>query len=82
MIDRDGILITGHAYEATCIACARPKECLYVESKDGTFNGPICIADLKKFVRLRHANHARSDRGTPLFDGKGIPANDREDVRS
>jgi hypothetical protein len=64
----DGLLIIGHADEATCIACTRPKECLLIESSDGTFDGAICYADLKKFVRLRLANRPRPDRGTPLFD--------------
>jgi hypothetical protein len=77
----DGLLITGHAYDATCIACARSKECFYVESPDGMFNGPICVQDLKKFVRLRHANRPQPDRGTPLFDGNG-PTNDREVARA
>jgi hypothetical protein len=76
--ERDGLLITGHADQATCIACARPKECLLIESSDGTFDGAICYADLKKFVRLRLANRSRPDRGTPLFDR----GNDREVTRT
>jgi hypothetical protein len=82
MPDREGLVITGHAYEATCIACSKPKECLLIESSDGTFDGAICYGDLKKFVRLRLANRPHTDRSTPLFDGNGTPTTDLKASRS
>lgn len=78
MPDQEGLLITGHTHEATCIACTKTRECLLIESSDGTFDGAICYADLKKFVRLRLANRPHPDRGTPLFDGNGSAMSERE----
>jgi hypothetical protein len=75
----DGLSIIGHSPQATCIACSRPKECFLVRSTDGTFDGPICFADLKRFAKVRLAHRSRPDRGTPLFDGDGV---DRESVRA
>jgi hypothetical protein len=76
----DGLTITGVA-EATCRACQRPKECYYVESTDGSFNGPICWGDFRKLVRLRLSNRPHPDRSTPLFDGNGSTS-EREVARA
>ena len=69
MRERDGLMITGHDGEATCLACNKSKECLYLESMDGDFQGWVCFTHLRAVLRLRLANRPRPDRATPLFDG-------------
>ncbi len=78
MPERDGLLITDHADEATCVACNKLREAVYLESVDGAFSGWACFTHLKAILRLRLANRPRSDRGTPLFEGNGSAMSDRE----
>jgi hypothetical protein len=79
MPNRDGLLITGHAPDATCVACNRQREGLYVEATNGGFTGWVCFTHLKPILRLSLANRSRPERGTPQLDGNGA---EREAVRA
>ena len=68
MRERD-VLMTDLDEEARCVACNKTKECLYLESADGSFKGWVCKTHLWPLARLRFANQPRPDRATPLFDG-------------
>jgi hypothetical protein len=80
MPERNGLLITGHKDEATCCACNKLKEALYLESVDGSFSGWVCMTHLKAVLRLSLANRPRSDRATPLFEGNGSSMSEREAI--
>ena len=69
MSERNGLIITGHESGATCVACGKPKECLYLEGTDGEFQGWVCFTHLKAVLRLRLANRPRTEPATTLFDG-------------
>lgn len=71
MSERNGLMITGHEAEANCVACGKTKECLFLESADGGFQGWVCFTHLKAVLRLRLANRPRNESPTPLFDGSG-----------
>lgn len=71
MGERNGLMISGHDAEATCVACNKVKECLYLEGTDGGFQGWVCFTHLRAVLRLRLANRSRTEPATPLFDGAG-----------
>ncbi len=71
MSDRNGLMITGHDNEATCVACNKTKECLYLEGTDGGFQGWVCFTHLRAILRLRLANRPRPDHTTTSPDGTG-----------
>ena len=68
MSDRESLMITGHDAKATCVACGKIKECIQLDSSDGSIRGWLCVAHLKMAIRMRQSNGSRPDRGTPLFD--------------
>lgn len=71
MPDRDGLMITGHAAEATCGACGKTKECIHLESVGAGFEGWVCFTHLRTVLRLSLSKRPRHDQATPLFDNNG-----------
>lgn len=71
MSERNGLMITNHEAEATCVACGKSKECLYLESADGGFQGWVCFMHLRTVLRLTLPSRPRAETATPLFDGTG-----------
>lgn len=80
MPKRHGFTITAVA-QTTCCACRREKECYYLTSTDGSFEGAICYPDMRRLLRVHLGN-------APIADSVAQPATngqhteDLEEARS
>lgn len=71
MREHDGLVITGRGSDEICVACNKNKECLYLESRDGSFHGWTCFNHAKLIFRMRLPDRSRPEGDTPLFDANG-----------
>ncbi len=53
--------IRGYSEEGCCIFCGKEKEGLDVSFEDGSFDGFLCLADLKRALRMRRNGNGRRD---------------------
>ena len=58
--------IRGYSEDGVCIFCQKEKEGIDVEFEDGSFDGFLCLADLKRALRMRRNVRPDPEARAPL----------------